>query len=430
MTLPQEGDVDGGLSWLVGATIDFGFTRSIGAPNYGTRGGPCYDPASLVFLEIAAQVDRYPDYARFCADLHQPDKGRHYRVLAGLHDHVPGEDDLGHFRHRVGAEAIEATMAVVVDLFRTFGLITGNLLSTDGQLAPSFSRYKGCTYACQDCQQLRLDAANHQELARQLHSGAKRLQLTCPFPEVVAKVRQATGTTGTPKEPQVAVLDIEAVPKNQASHQDRQQVATLLELPEDQLPNLRLTWCRLRRGPRGELLARCPKVPSDLEAKVGDHIDTQDPAKKERVFGDLHQKTTDINRDLGLELPLGNTTYPAHADEGPHVIEHRDALALPVLSGQVQLDDAAYDVTANSLWRREQGGIAGHRRQPAPRRPLSRGPPGAGLRSTRRALCPLWPAVSLQWLRRPSQLATVCLWQALLSHGTKARSAWLRRAGL
>lgn len=357
LTLTPAGDVEGGLSWLVGTTIDFRFTRSICAPSYGARGGHCYDPASLVVLEMAAKVDRYPDYASFCADLHQQDQGRRYRALAGLHDAIPGEDDLSHFRHRVGAAAIEATMAVLVDLFRTFGLINGNLLSTDGQLESSSSRYKGCTYACQDCQALRLGAASQQELARQLHSGARRLQLPCPFPEVVDKVRQATAKKDTPKDPKVTLLEIEHVPQEQASHQDRQQVATLLGLPEDEVPNLRLTWCHLRQGPQGELVGRCPKVPSDLEAKVGYHLDTQDPTKKERVFGYVHQKTTDITHELGLELPLGNSTYPADAHEGTHFIEHRDALALPVLPGQVQLGDSAYDVIAHYTWIRDQGGV-------------------------------------------------------------------------
>jgi hypothetical protein len=68
-------------------------------------------------------VDQYADYARFCDDLHQVDKGRRYRELSGLHDAIPGEDGLSNFRHRVGARAIEGTMAVVVELFRTFGLI-------------------------------------------------------------------------------------------------------------------------------------------------------------------------------------------------------------------------------------------------------------------------------------------------------------------
>ena len=338
-------------------TIDFSFTRSICAPNYGAPGGHCYDPASLVILEVAAKVDCYPDYASFCDDLHQQDKGRRYRELAGLHDAIPGEDDLSHFRYRVGAAAIEATMAVLVDLFRTFGLIKDDLLSTDGQLEPSYSRYKGCTYACQGCQQLRLDAASQQDLARQLHHGAKRLQLICPFPEVVAKVRQATGKTGTPTDPKIALLEIEEVPKDQASPQDRQQVATLLGLPEEHVPDLRLKWCRLHQNPQGELWACCPKVPSDLEAKVGYHIDTTDPAKKERVFGYLHQKTTAINQELGLELPVGNSTYAANADEGTHFIGHRTALAIPVLPGQVHLGDDAYDITANYLWIRKQGGV-------------------------------------------------------------------------
>jgi len=61
IALTREGDVEGGLSGLVGATIDVSFTRSICAPHYGTRGGHCYDPASLVVLEVAAKVDQYVD---------------------------------------------------------------------------------------------------------------------------------------------------------------------------------------------------------------------------------------------------------------------------------------------------------------------------------------------------------------------------------
>ena len=104
--LTSQGDVDGGLSWLACTTLDFSFTRSLCAPSYGTRGGSCYDPASLVVLAVAAKVDPYTDYAQFCTDLHDSDKGRRYRQLAGLHGSVPGEDDLCHFRYRVGDDVI------------------------------------------------------------------------------------------------------------------------------------------------------------------------------------------------------------------------------------------------------------------------------------------------------------------------------------
>jgi hypothetical protein len=137
IALTSQGDVDGGLSWLVGATLDCSFTRAVCAPHYGTRGGSCYDPASLVLLEVAAHVDQYVDYAHFCRALQQSDKGRRYRELAGLHGAIPGEDELCHFRYRVGDDVIHQTIAIVVELLSAFGLITGELLSTDGQLEPS-----------------------------------------------------------------------------------------------------------------------------------------------------------------------------------------------------------------------------------------------------------------------------------------------------
>ncbi len=358
IVLTTEGDVDGGLSWLVGATLDFSFTRSICAPHYGPRGGPCYDPASLIVLEVAAKVDQYVDYARFCDDLQQAEKGRRYRELAGLHDAIPGEDDLCHFRSRVGATAIDKTMAAVVTLFRTFGLITGALLSTDGQLEPSYARYKGCPYAGEGCRSFRVDEAGQQELRHQLSSGAKRLQLPCPFPDVVTKVRQATAKQGVPRVPKVTLIALADVPARPPPRADLQQVATLLAVPQGEVPALHLKGCHLSRGPQGELLGRCPKVPSDLEAKVGYHLDTKEPSKTERVFGYLHQKSTDINQVLGLELPVGTSTSPADANEGTHFLAHRATLAIPVLPGQVQLGDAAYDVTTNYQGLGEQGGIA------------------------------------------------------------------------
>jgi len=167
IALTSQGDVDGGLSWLACTTLDLSFTRSLCAPYYGARGGRCYDPASLVVLEVAAKVDQYVDDAQFCTDLHQTDKGRRSRELAGLHAQVPGQDDLCHFRYRVGDDVIDQIMAVAVDFLYHFGLIKGELLSTDGQLEPSYARYKGCTYACEGCQAFTLSEADRQALGEQ-----------------------------------------------------------------------------------------------------------------------------------------------------------------------------------------------------------------------------------------------------------------------
>ncbi len=87
--LTSQGDVEGGLSWLVGATLDFTFTRSLCAPYYGTRGASYDDPASLVVLEVAATVDQYVDYTHFCRDLHQRDTGRRSGSMARFQATMP-----------------------------------------------------------------------------------------------------------------------------------------------------------------------------------------------------------------------------------------------------------------------------------------------------------------------------------------------------
>ncbi len=358
LELTPEGDIEGGLSWLVGATLDLSFTRALCASRYGARGAPCYDPASLIVLEMATKVDQYVDYAQFCRDLHDRDKGRRYRQLAGLHEHVPGQDDLCHFRYRIGDAVIDQIINVVVDLLSHVGLIKGDLLSTDGQLEPSYSRYKGCIYACQECNAFKLTQADRQALGEQVQSGAKRLQITCPFPEVVERVRQATAKKGAAKDPMVTLLEIDTVPEAQASARQRQLVGKLLGLAQDQVPALRLQWCYLSQGENGEIVGHCPKMPSDLEAKIGVHVDNQHPDHKEEVFGYVHLKTTDINPELGLEWPVGNSTYAANTKEGNEFIAHRSKLAVPVRRGQKHLGDSAYDLTENDTWLGKQGAIA------------------------------------------------------------------------
>ena len=351
-----EGEVEGRMSWLTGSLFDFGFTRAVFAPHYGKEGGLCFDPASLFVLEMAAKVDGYADYASFCKDLHQKELGRRYRQLAGLHDCIPGEDDLSNFRDKVGSQAIDSLMAVFVSFFRDFGLIKGELLSTDGQLEPSYSRYKGCAHFGPGCQQFPLEEADRQEPGLQLQEGAKRLQIVCPFPEVVQKVLQATTKKGQPHVPRVALLEVEFLPAESSETTGRQRLAGLLGLPLEQVPPVRIQWSHLRRGPQGELLAGCPKIPSDMEAQVGYHVDNQNPGKKELVFGYNHLRTTDRNEELDLELPVGHSTHPANANEGNHFQEHRSKVALPFVPGQVQLGDCAYDHTALYQWIRGQGG--------------------------------------------------------------------------
>ena len=58
-------------------------------------------------------------------------KSRLFNSIEGnSRNYIP--NDLGHFRNRVGAKVIELTLTGLVDFLRDFGLITGEVLATEG----------------------------------------------------------------------------------------------------------------------------------------------------------------------------------------------------------------------------------------------------------------------------------------------------------
>ena len=171
-------------------------------------------------------------------------------------------------------------------------------------------------------------------------------------------MREATAKKGRPKDPQVALREIETIAEDKAASAPRQHGATLLGLPQDEVPPLHITWCHLSQASHGELVGSCPNMPSDLEAKIGVHIDTKNPDQSEEVLGYLHLKTTDLTLDLGLEVPLGNSTSPGNTKAGTACIPHRSPLAVPLRPGQLHLGDSAPDLMANYEWLHERGAIA------------------------------------------------------------------------
>ena len=58
----------------------------------------------------------YPDYASFCRDLQQAEKGRSYRDLAGLDEAIPGQDSFSNFRKRVGHTVVKQTTDIMAQL--------------------------------------------------------------------------------------------------------------------------------------------------------------------------------------------------------------------------------------------------------------------------------------------------------------------------
>ncbi|GAI44977.1 unnamed protein product, partial [marine sediment metagenome] len=74
------------------------------------------------------------------------------------------------------------------------------------------------------------------------------------------------------------------------------------------------------------IYVRCPRVPADLEAKIGYKRANHNPNKKVAVFGYQGMITTNIELEIGLELPVGCVSSPANELDGSYLIAEREKL--------------------------------------------------------------------------------------------------------
>ena len=96
-----DGRIAGGLSRFVSSLIDFSFIRSIVAHTYKPLGF-AYDPVSLFLLELFRYLEKYPDMKTFVQILRDREKGKHYRLYAGIkYPHLPCEGTFTHLKDRL-----------------------------------------------------------------------------------------------------------------------------------------------------------------------------------------------------------------------------------------------------------------------------------------------------------------------------------------
>jgi len=147
-----NGYIKGGFSRMIVSLIDFSFIRSLVANCYSSFGPPPYDPASIFLLDLFRYIDGYQHMNQFIARLKDEDQGRAYRVYAGISmDNIPSEGTFSNFRCRIGETLYNEIFHVLVDIFHQLEMITFRIISIDGTLYPSWARYRGCTYFCDQC---------------------------------------------------------------------------------------------------------------------------------------------------------------------------------------------------------------------------------------------------------------------------------------
>lgn len=195
-----DGRIAGGLSRFVSSLIDFSFIRSIVAYTYKPLGF-AYDPVSLFLLELFRYLEKYPDMKTFVQIVRDREKGKHYRLYAGIkYPHLPCEGTFTNLKDRLGEQLYNQIFHVLVEIAELLGFLSYKILSTDGTLFPTNARYKGCTYFCSECEFIEFKGIIEnvrQRILYRLNNPEKivpgkdiRIKLECPSPNFPQDVQR------------------------------------------------------------------------------------------------------------------------------------------------------------------------------------------------------------------------------------------------
>jgi hypothetical protein len=370
ISIRPDGSIQGGLSRFVSSLIDFSFIRSLVAHRYHLI-GPSYDPVSIFLVELFRYLEKFSDMKAFLSVLHDPHRGRHYRLYAGInHQSIPCEATFSNFKERLGEELYNQIFHVLVQIVEMLGFLSYKIIATDGTLFLSNSRYKGCTHFCHDCEyvefkgiieNIRRRILYRLEYPARIIPGKKiRIKVECP---------SLRSPPDQPK-PKVEVLTLtlqEANPEDSATATaGNHNIFNSIFGLKEQLRNAGLDIV-VKKGVLTKILLedgtdsfffRCPKLPSDLDAKIGVRRNPQNPAHKQKIFGFNAIIDTSVELDIGIELPVACTTISGNALEGRHFITNKNQiLHHHGAEAKIHLADAKYDELENYRFSRQQGAI-------------------------------------------------------------------------
>lgn len=349
-----NGDIQGGYVRMITSLIDFSFIRSLVAHAYSVWGPPCYDPPSLFLLDLFRYVDGYQEMSQFLLLLRDEDRGRPYRSYAGISmDHLPCEATFSHFRIRLGENLYNEIFHVLVDLFHQLQMITFKILTHDGTLYPTWARYKGCTYFCDQCSSITVTdviAKVRNRILYRLNNLSKnnlgsevRVYTDCPshrFPQEVEK-------------PKIELFALKLAFSDGELTQEQKNTALLFGVQQE-LDRQHLCIQSIRSNifainpDDGSLTLRCPKLPKDTDARIGVRQDPKDPDKKQKIFGYNAILSTSVELHLKIELPVAITNISGNAEEGNQIIILREQIyKYHPCQTKIDIADAKYDVTSN-----------------------------------------------------------------------------------
>ena len=359
-----DGRIAGGLSRFVTSLVDFSFIRSIVAHKYALTGF-AYDPVSLFLLELFRYLEKYATMKDFVHTVRDRERGKHFRLYAGIkYPHLPCEGTFTNLKDRLGEELYNHILHVLVEIVELLGFLSYKIIAIDGTLFPSNSRYKGCTYFCHDCEFIEFKGIIEnvrQRVFYRLDDPARiipgkeiRIKVPCPSTRFPADLPR----------PKVEILTLCL----QEANLDRPSIFNQIFALQEKLQRAGLDLV-VKRGvftkitigndtSTDSFFFRCPKLPSDMDARIGVRRNPQNPNQKQKIFGFNAIIDTSIELELGLELPVACTTIAGNAEEGRHFITNREQiLQHHGKTSKIDLADAKYDELNNYAFSRSRGAI-------------------------------------------------------------------------
>ena len=359
--IKPSGEIAGGLSRFVTSLIDFSFVRSICASAYSSVGGHAYDPVSLFLLELFRYLEKFPDLKTFLSVVRDEEKGKHYRIYAGISPfHIPCEADFTHIKDRLGEFLYTEISQVLVEIVRLLGLLSLAILSTDGTLFPSYSHYKGCTYFCEECNSIEFKGLIDNVRRRILYKlqEHKRLALGREI-----KVRVDCPSTRFPEEIPKPKVELMTLSLKIADPEQPSPFSKIFGVEEELKSHgldvivRKINFHSVNIDQIDSFFFRCPKLPSDTDARIGVRRNPKNPDKLEKIFGYNAILTTSIELSLGLELPVGCLTISGNAEEGNQFIPLKEQLSRHHPDTKIDLADAKYDELHNYQYARTMDSI-------------------------------------------------------------------------
>ena len=359
-----DGRIAGGLSRFVSSLIDFSFVRSIVAHKYSLTGF-AYDPVSLLLLELFRYLEKYPRMKDFVKTVRDKEKGKHYRLYAGIKfSNLPCEATFTNFKDRLGEKLYNEIFHVLVEIVELLELISYKIITTDGTLFHTNARYKGCTHFCDECNFIEFKGVISNVRQRVLYL-LKNPEKIIPGKEI--RIKLPCPSSNFPEDIEPPKVEVLSLFLKEMGREKPSIFNGIFEL-EEKLNAVHLDLMVKRgiitRAVMGDSISsdafffKCPKLPADMEARIGVRRDPQNPNRKQKIFGFNAVIDTSVEMDLGLELPVACSTLAGNAHEGKHYIINREQIfEHHGKTSKIDLADAKYDEHDNFSFSRYHGAI-------------------------------------------------------------------------